>query len=188
MASLATVKTNSEPLNAAITVDDSLTLARVGAAATARCMPVIDVERRHRDAVVQGARQVQRQRDQVVDDAQPGRGERPERDERQALLRRPAVDGQRRRLDQEDGVERRRRDDRGGGRPEQVALVPDGGRRGVLGDAVEGVDVAADAESHTSAPAMPPETPSAVVASRAAAVFSISQRDAMTNAIIATAP
>ena len=57
-----------------------------------------------------------------------------------------AVGPQRRRLDQEDGVERRRRDDRGGGRPEQVTLVADGGRRGVLREAVEGVDVAADGQ------------------------------------------
>ena len=41
---------------------------------------------------------------------------------------------------------------------------------------------------HTSVAASAPATPSAVVASRAAAVFSMSQREAMTNAIIASAP
>ena len=53
---------------------------------------------------------------------------------------------------------------------------------------MEGVDVAAEGKIHTSVAASAPEAPSAVVASRAAAVFSMSQRDAMTNAIIASAP
>ena len=41
---------------------------------------------------------------------------------------------------------------------------------------------------HTSVAAAAAEAPSAVVASRAAADFSMSQRDAMTSAIMAAAP
>ena len=44
------------------------------------------------------------------------------------------------------------------------------------------------AATHTSTPARAAEAPNAVVASRAAAVFSISHDEAMSTAIIATAP
>ncbi len=42
--------------------------------------------------------------------------------------------------------------------------------------------------SHTNTPAIPAETPSAVVASLAAAVFCVSHTEPMTNATIATPP
>ena len=69
MARFATVKTNSTALKAAITVAVGSPLAEL-ALQPSRDDAGDQVERCHRDAVVQGARQVEGRGDQVVDDAQ----------------------------------------------------------------------------------------------------------------------